>query len=422
MSLDPLPEPCTPRSPSVMGLLSSWSEPMPVRGLLLCSASARGKKNTGVSHLTPVQAGETCRLTPPPRSIPHRSAAGGKLRHGPASSSRPAGGPRLSRHGGRATERPSLQPATGTGTAPRWHAGYGHCSRRDGNTPGARPAPRHGDGRLVPLLPSCLLSSLQPLPSPIPAPPGSVTVAWHRPHHPVPPRPASPEPPREGSRAAPALTPPPHQSPRRPRSILAKNNLVQTLSSAVPAHPGTAWHSQRTRCLPAPHRAREHPSSPPQTPARAAPEALPKLSPYSPLPPPRPHPPPSSLSSILLLLPPLGLWRFSFAALADAGKGLRQSKQHRQNTAAAAASPPAAHRAFFPFFPFFLPLFLPPPLLPPLCPSLHAAPQSLAHTWLPGRLFLAGQAEAMWAAGPCAAPPPQPRHPPCAARATPGAA
>lgn len=32
--------PC-PRLPSVMGLLSSWSEPMPVRGLLLCSESAR---------------------------------------------------------------------------------------------------------------------------------------------------------------------------------------------------------------------------------------------------------------------------------------------------------------------------------------------------------------------------------------------
>lgn len=36
-----------PDSPNVMGLLSSWSEPMPVRGLLLCSASARQGQKGG---------------------------------------------------------------------------------------------------------------------------------------------------------------------------------------------------------------------------------------------------------------------------------------------------------------------------------------------------------------------------------------
>lgn len=37
------PTPC-PDSPSVMGLLSSWSEPIPARGLPLCSVSAKTER------------------------------------------------------------------------------------------------------------------------------------------------------------------------------------------------------------------------------------------------------------------------------------------------------------------------------------------------------------------------------------------
>lgn len=39
--------PLRPLLPSVLGLVSSWSEAMPVRGLLLCSESGRGKKGSG---------------------------------------------------------------------------------------------------------------------------------------------------------------------------------------------------------------------------------------------------------------------------------------------------------------------------------------------------------------------------------------
>lgn len=43
--------PPPPDSPSVMGLLSSWSEPIPARGLPLCSASAKkGRGNWRYCH------------------------------------------------------------------------------------------------------------------------------------------------------------------------------------------------------------------------------------------------------------------------------------------------------------------------------------------------------------------------------------
>lgn len=89
VSLEPLPEPCLSCSPSVMGLLSSWSEPMPVRGLLLCSASARGKKHQG----EPPHAGTSqgCLLAARHGGLPRCSAFGGKVRHSLASSSHPTG-------------------------------------------------------------------------------------------------------------------------------------------------------------------------------------------------------------------------------------------------------------------------------------------------------------------------------------------
>lgn len=137
-------------------------------------------------------------------------------------------------------------------------------------------------------------------------------------------------------------------------SLLDKNILAQMLSSAALAWPGTAQTLQSgasflTWLLPKPIFCHI-------------------FLPYT-----RSS---SCFSILLLLLPHLGLRYFSLAALADARKGLRQSK----NTIKTTQLPLPPHVLGLGFFPFWL-----------FFSSFFSSQVPCTHMWLPDWLSLAGQ-------------------------------